>query len=450
MSWQDKYKDKLISVEQAAKVVKSGDMVSFAFRDYPRDILFALAERKDELRGVTIQSVSTEPYPWLQPGIEDSFKVVDYFPIRGFSRDGVWERRIDWAPWIGGLGAEPNRYKAEPSRGKEFLYADVYMLKLTPPNEQGYCSFGCTLFYNPSAVRTAKIVIAEIDPKMIWTYGDYVHVSELDHLVEITPQDFDPYSVSLPLPPADEAEKAAVIGANIASLVRDGDTIEVGTGTASEAVHEFLGSKNDLGLDTEVIYSKTLNLIKSGVITGKNKNVDRGKHRGTCIAVYPWDEDMQGCLAFADHNPTLEMWGSERQLNLARLANVENLVAINNAVSIDLLGQAVIDHLGVLPFSGVGGQLEFAIGAHYGKGSRSITALMSTAKEGAASRIVPQHEFGSVIQLPMVYIDYLITEHGIVNLECKSRRERAEAIISVAAPKFREELMTAAKKLFYP
>ena len=186
-------------------------------------------------------------------------------------------------------------------------------------------------------------------------------------------------------------------------------------------------------------------------LTGKNKTHDTGKVTCANLQLYGYNEPASiSSLAYVKNNPAFLFRDISTQCNVARIASQDNMVAINNILGVDLLGQIVITHLGTTPITGPGGQVDFCIGAHYSKGGRSISMLKSTALDGKASRIVPKFEAGTVIMIPMVYLDYLVTEFGVANLDCKSRRERAEAIISVAHPDFRDELRRAAKEMFYP
>ncbi len=448
MDWKKKYADKVRTPEEAARLVKSGDKVVIAMFLHPVSTCLALAKRREELRGVTILSHWQDEFPWFQPGWEDSFKVQSGFILRP-AREGHREKRFDFVPSLFGLSNGVRQ--REQMRGKIYPDADVFILKVTPPNRNGWCSFGHHVWYSDVAARTAKIVIAEVDPNLVWTYGAHVHVSDLDYLVEGT-HHFEVKGIgqALPTPPADEAETSQVIGCHIAGLIRDGDTLEIGTGTAAEAVMQFLCDKNDLGIDSEMMYVQMINLIKAGNITGKKNNIHPGKYVTTCLFTYPGDPRARVALDYINHNPHFRLYDVSRICNVPRIASVDNMVSINNGLAIDLNGQVVISHLGSRPISGPGGQVEYTIGSHYSKGGRCFLALLSTAKGGTVSRIVPQLDPGTVVLIPNVYVDYLVTEHGIVNLDCKTDRERAEAIISVAHPDFRPELRKAARKMFYP
>ncbi len=453
MKWQDKYKDKMITVKQAAELITSGSHVLLPVMDQPKDIGLEIAKRYKELKNVTLTSHWVEDYPFLHPGkqpeMEKAFLIKDPMPLK-YTREGIRKKIIDWQPTIFGLSDGNRQVCAD--RGRLYHYKDFFFFKLTPPDSDGYCSFGPHPWFSPSACRTAKVKIAEIDPCLPRVYGEYVNLDEIDYLVE-APQAarLRPEDRFVPMPSAEELEIAKVIGANAASLVNDGDTLEIGVGTVAEAVMDFLADKNELGIDTEVIYVHIIDLVKRGVITGRRKNIDAGKVVSSCLQIY--DPDEPGgiqALEFVRENPTFEFRDISTMCNVPRIASQDNMVAINNLLAVDLLGQVVITHIGSTPISGPGGQVEYCIGAHYSRGGRSIATLSSTALEGKVSRIVPKFEAGTVVMIPMVYLDYLVTEHGIVNLDCKSRRERAEALISVAHPDFQPDLRQAAKEMFYP
>jgi 4-hydroxybutyrate CoA-transferase len=453
MKWQDKYRHKLITAKEAAGLVTSGSEVVFPILDQPGDIMTAVAERYNELENVTLTAHWVKDYPFLHPRehpeMTKAFRIKDPMTMRT-TRDGVREKTIDYQPTIFGLS---DGYRQEnPDRGRIYHYKDFFFFKLTPPDENGRCCFGPHCWNNPSVCRTAKVKIAEIDPHLPWVYGEYVNIDDIDYLVEAPEEGQTQGSEILGrTPSAEEFEIAQVIGANAASLVKDGDTLQIGVGEAAEAIRDFLGDKNDLGFDSEVIYNYTIDLVKKGVITGKRKNVDTGIVSAANLQLYGRNEPASiEALEYVRENPTFLFRDISTQCNVARIGSQDNMVAINNLLTIDLLGQGVITHIGATPISGPGGQVDFCIGAHYSRGGRSISMLKSTAVDGTVSRIMTRLEPGTVVLIPNVYIDYLVTEYGIANLDCKSRRERAEALISVAHPDFRDELRQAAKEMFYP
>jgi 4-hydroxybutyrate CoA-transferase len=452
MKWQDKYKDKLITAKQAAGLITSGSDVLFPVSNHPKDIAMELSKRHKELSNVTLTAHWVEDYPFLHPKeypeMAKAFFIKDPMTVRS-TREGVRNKSIDWQPTIFGLS---NGKRQESSdRGRLYHFKDFYIFKITPPNSEGFSSFGPRHWYSPSACRTAKVKIAEIDPGLPWVQGEYINLADVDYLVEMSEKSGGMAAeVVVPIPSQEEFEVAQVIGANAASLVKDGDTLEIGTGTAAEAVMAFLTDKNDLGIDSELTYVQIIDLIKRGVITNQQKNVDTGKVVCSCFWTYPEDPHVPDALKYITDNPAYVFRDISTMCNVPRIASQNNMVAINSILAVDLLGQVVITHLGSTPISGPGGQVEYVIGAHYSEGGRSISMLSSTALGGKVSRVVPKFEPGTAVMLPMVYLDYLVTENGIANLDCKSRRERAEALISVAHPDFQSELRAAAKEMFYP
>ena len=447
VKWQDLYRDKLISVEEAAKLVKSGDTVVFSLSSQPKEICMAIASRMGELRNVNVRaSWSQEHYPWHDEGVQESIQAVEFFGYRHTTRPGLKGRWIDWLPHVPGLMEES--LCLEP-RGQGSNFSDVAYFAVGEPNKAGYFSFGHDVWYVPSMARTAKVAVAVVDPDRIWTYGETIHVSEVDYLVEAPKSEYVP-PAAFPIPPQDEVEVAQVIGSYVVDLIKDGDTLEIGTGTASEAVLDFLGTKNDLGYDTEVLLPQAIDLVKSGVITGKKRNVNRGKVLCSAIQAYMGHPTTMEAIAFVDHNLAFEFRDMAYMTNPVRIASNDNMVAVNSLLRMDLLGQGVATHFGSVPICSPGGLPEYMIGAHYSKGGRTVSTLMSTAQGGSVCRVVPQFEPGTMVTVPMFYIDYLVTEQGVVNLTNKTRRERADAIISVVSPEFQPELKKAARKLFWP
>ena len=451
MRWQDKYKDKLLTAEQAAKLVTSGSQVLFAMMNQPRDIGMELAKRHGELTNVTITSHWVEDYPFLHPAenpeMAKAFCVQDAFPLK-HTRKEVQQHRIDYRPTVFGLSDGVRQL--DENRGRLYHFKDFFFLKVSPPNYAGYCSFGHQTWFSPSACKTAKVVVAEIDPDIPWVYGEYVHMSEIDYLVEPAGEvEAVKGGDHAPATAVEDWELSQVIGVNISSLINDGDTLEIGTGTASEGVISFLEDKNDLGIDSELTFRQLIELKKRGIITDKKKTVDRGKSVCSSFRTYSGaDSEVPEALKYIANNPGFEFKDISYMCNVPRIAQQDNMVAINNALAVDLLGQIVVTHLGASPVGSPGGSLEYSLGAHYSRGGRAIFALQSTALGGKVSRIVPRFDPGAVVAVPMFYMDYLVTEYGVANLDCKNIRERAEALISVAHPDFQDELRKAAKELF--
>ncbi len=438
MDWREHYREKLVTAQQAAAMIKSGQRVvtSLATAE-PQYLINALCDRWQELRDVEIMASNTmKPYPWFDKERSSAFKIHASY-LSGYSRPLYQEKRLAY-----GIGTVYSPTKGrESARLHPMIDADVCLLMVSPPNAQGFCSFGEQLWYSRAWVERSKLAIAEVNPLMIRTGGDnYVHVSQLDYLVE-QPEPTRPFSLTLTVSP-DEQEAAEKIGALVASLVDDGDTIQIGLGSVSMAAGLHLREKNDLGVHSEIITSGMLDLYRRGVITGKNKTIDTGKMVSTGMFLDPEDYE------FVDGNPSVELRNAWYTNSPAVIATSHNQVAINNALSVDFTGQVTAEAFGPQMYTGVAGQLDFVLGAFLSPGGKSITVLPSTARGGTVSRIVPMFPEGQVVSLPRTYVDYIVTEYGIASLAGKSEQARAEALTAIAHPQFREELQAAARHKF--
>jgi len=436
MKWQDTYRDKLITPTQAAGLIKSGQRVLMGLGTLePQYVANALCDRWQELRDVEILTSNTmKPYPWFEKEKSAAFKIHAGY-LSAISRPLYQEKRLEYsintvyspAKWL------------EPGRTAPMMEADVCLLTLSPPNDQGFCSFGEQLWNSREWVKRSRVVIAEVNPLVIRTGGDnYVHVSQIDYFVE-QPEPIPPFRISPVIAP-DEKEAAEEIGALVASLVNDGDTIQIGLGSVSMFTGFHLREKNDLGVHSEILTSSMIDLYKREVITGKRKTLHPEKLVATGVFLEPED------YSFVDNNPVVELRDAFYTNNPAVIAQNRNQVAINNALAVDFTGQVTAEAFGPQMYTGVAGQLDFVLGAYLSPGGRSITVLPSTARGGTVSRIVSLFPEGQIVSLPRTYVDYVVTEYGIACLAGKSEQKRAEALIDIAHPRFREELRTAARK----
>ena len=434
--WQQKYRDKLISAKAAATLVKSGDLVRLHIGKPPIPMLDALAKRRGAVENVTvIQCYPLYNHPiWNEPGYDESFNlIVDY--VGAGCRQGMQKHYVDFMP------VDYPQYAKQTEEGRTNTWEpDVFFGVVSPPDEKGYCSFGNALWYNKDVAKNAKLFIAEVDPTFIRTHGDnWIHVSEIDHLVEET----QAFGMGTPPPPEEERGTLEVIGEFAASLIRDGDTVQMGIGAISESIGYFLMEKNDLGIHSELMTVTHVELVKRGVANGKYKTLHKGKAVAAMIV-------GAADLPFVDNNPAFELYSVLYTNAIPTIAAQNHQVAVNSTLAIDLTGQAAAESIGPQMYSGIGGQMSFMMGAMYAKGGRSIMVLPATAKKGQLSRIVPMLEPGSTLTTPRQYMDFVITEFGIVNLQGKTQRQRAEALISIAHPDFRSELTKQARKLFWP
>ena len=443
MDWKEEFKRKLVTPEEAAREIQSGDIIRLGWViSCPHTLCQALGKRKDELEGVTIiNSTVVIPQPWHEPGYEKAFRLVDTF-ISAVVRPLFEQKKIDF------LGLDTILQQRQYTDRRRQGHRQVYMRQFSPPDEHGYCSFGEAIWYGADAVRNSDLVIAEIVPGLIRTYGDnHVHVSEIDKFVEAAP--------SFKHDPADakragmvagsdrEIEIASVIGATVANeLIRDGDVVQIGAGVVSAAIAGFLQDKHDLGFHSEIMPGGIVDLVKEGVITGRTKKVHPGKVVATCCMGMTDEE-----LGYVNNNPMFELYGVTHTNDPRVISANDNVVSINNTLAVDLSGQVASDSLGPLPYSGVGGQLDFVLGAMMSRGGRSVIVLPATAKGDTISRITPMLTLGQGVSVPRGWVDYVVTEYGVASLFGKSLRERAEELISVAHPDFRVELRKTAEEL---
>ncbi|MDO8491046.1 MAG: acetyl-CoA hydrolase/transferase C-terminal domain-containing protein [Dehalococcoidia bacterium] len=439
MDWQDEYKSKLITAAEAAAMIKSGDKVLIPPVSDPPALSFALAARKNDLRNVeiTMGGVPAHDAGWYNHGDEASFPLNVYF-TGNLTRRMLDAKRADFVPFTYSVMGKPLR-EMRPDRKQWDWFLQVF----SPPDKYGYCTYGNQIWWRKSMKGACKKIIGEIDANQIRTYGEnYIHISEIDYFVENTQPRPEPV---LPLEIFDHSQPIADY---VSTLVNDGDTLQMGTGTATDAMM-LLGAfdnKHDLGVHTEVTTHGMIDLVKKGVITGKRKTINTGKVTATCF----WPEP--GALDYVDMNPMFELYDVSYTNNPRVIASYDNMVSINTVLTIDLSGQIVNDSIGPRMWSAPGGQLDFCLGATYSKGGRYIAVLPSTVevKGQRKSRIVPQLDSGSYVMIPRVLTDIVVTEFGIARLLNKSYRERANELIAIAHPDFRAELKKAAQKLHYP
>lgn len=431
MDWRKEFEQKLLPAEEAVRVVKSGDRVVFNTMpgSEPKALGLALAARREELRGVELfVPRPIRDFGWYDPGWEESFSLV-LSNVRRLGRSTLDERRCDYAPSVHFCPEE------EPTR------IDVLFTEVSTPDENGFCSFGHGRWNKRELMRMARTSVAQINSQLIRTYGDnFVHVSEIDCLVPD-----DPRPVREPESP-EITDTVKSIAGYVSGLVNDGDTVEVGGGGTTEALPMagIFEGRHDLGIHSEFIAYGMIQMVKEGLFTGKFKTLHQGKAVATSCGGTPAD------LKFVNQNPLFELYSSRYTHNVGTIAAHDNMVAINNALAIDLTGQVTGESIGPRIWSGPGGQPNFAIGALSSRGGRSITVLPSTAAGGSVSRIVPVFEAGTVVTLPRTVADIVVTEYGIARLRGRTVRERARELIAIAHPDFRAELRKEAQRLFWP
>jgi 4-hydroxybutyrate CoA-transferase len=398
----------------------------------------AIAARLGELQNVNVY-VPTPGYDfgWYDPGWDESFKITCSFPL-GINEQMVKERRCDVA--FGSLFPFDLQYF------KEGL--DVLLTEISTPDEKGFCSFGASLWNKKRQVQEARLVIAEVNDKLIRTYGEnYVHVSDIDYFVEHQSQGATMGSGSL----LGKKEKKEVdegikqIAKNVGSLIKDGDCLQIGVGRCTERLVQLgiIDNRNDIGYQSEATVPGVIRRVREGIITGKYKTVKPGKAVITSVG-----GDTREEMQWVNMNPLFELVDVDYLEDIRTIASIDNMVCINQTLIVDLFGQSSAEGIGPELYSGAGGQVPFQIGALLSKGGRAITVVPSTASNDTISRIVPLLPQGTNVTIHKNLSDRVITEYGIAELRGRSQRQKAEALINVSHPKFRDELKAAAKKMF--
>ncbi|MBP2652735.1 MAG: Butanoate coenzyme A-transferase [Firmicutes bacterium] len=424
-NWRNHYRDRLVSAEQALSSVKSGDRVVIGHAcGEPSALVEALVARAPELSDVEIvHMVAMGPAKYTQPGMEKSFRHNAFF-VGASTRKAVEEKRGDYTPCF--FSEVPRLFK------NKVLPVDVVLLQVTPPDKDGFCSYGVSVDYTMSAAQEARIVIAQMNSFLPRTGGAKIALDEFSYIVEN-----DEPLIELKPPQVGEVEKK--IGENVASLIPDGATMQLGIGAIPDAVLLFLKEKRDLGIHSEMFSDGVVFLAEAGVITNRKKTINPGKFTATFLM------GTRKLYDFVDNNPDVELYPVDYVNDPYIIGQHEKMMSINSALQVDLMGQVNAEMIGIKQFSGIGGQVDFVRGASRSCGGKSIIALPSTAAGGKISRIACELDLGSAVSTSRNDIHYVVTEYGIAELRGKSLRERARALIAVSHPEFREILIAEAK-----
>ena len=491
MGWKEHYKKNAVSADEAVRLVKSGDVVRLGGLGWPQPkvLIDALGARREQLQNVEVRGYAPTHDPgWLQEGWESSIRLRTETFLGSSARPALDEGIIDYSPVL-----FSQTLRGDGQADDASFSADVMMVVVSPPNENGFCSFGSSLWEKRVQSEAAGTVLAQVDDNQVRTYGsNYVHATQIDKFVHHTPPILsleesqalvqavdDPEARALltgmvPLIPhwdraellpmflesdldkllrysrmqawSDPPDETRKIVGYVSELMRDGDTLQIGTGTTSAylAVLGAFDGRKDLGWHSEIGARGIINLIEKGVVTGARKTVNPG--RALFTSLHPLGPEE---LSFAIDNPIIELRDVSYVNDIRTIAAHDSMVSINNAMSVDLSGQINSESIGHRIYNGTGGQPEFHIGAVLSEGGRAITLLYSTAQDGKTSRIVPALAEGSGVTVPRTFADIVVTEYGIARLRGKSFRERAQELISVAHPDFRPELKRAANQLYY-
>ena len=432
MTWMKTYKSHVTTAEEAVKAVKSGDHIFLTGNcSVPQKLMGALVAQARQLENVEIyHALTIGSSDYVAPEMEGHIRANALF-IGPNVRRAVQEGRADFTPVL--LSEFTLLFK----RG--ILPIDAAFVHLSPPDEHGFCSYGIETGLTKTTAEAAKIIIAEVNENMPRCLGDsFIHVSRLNSIVPV-----DYPLLELPMTEGELSDVHVKIGEHIAELIPDGATMQMGIGAIPDAVLNFLGHKRDLGIHTELFSDSVIDLVEDGVITNARKTLHPGKITAGFMLgtkrLYQWAHD----------NPLIELHRTEYVNDPFVIAQNYRQVAINSALEVDLTGQVCADSIGPKLYSGAGGQLDFIYGASRSEGGVPVIALPATAKDGALSRIVPMLKQGAGVVTTRYHVHYIVTEYGVASLYGKTIRQRAQELINIAAPQFREELTRAAKELSY-
>lgn len=435
------YKSKIITVEKALELVQSDyQIVTGLGSSEGKAFLKELHTIADRVTNVTVNNcLPMDNYEFfVNPEYKKSFGVDGWF----------YSPTLRKAHKNGNISFIPNNLHFAASKRFDHIHVNIYVGNGTYPDEHGFISLSLGNVYEKAAIDAADIVIIECNKKCPRTFGDVeIHVNDIDYIIET---DYD-----IPeIPDAEPNEKDLAIGKYIAEYINDGDCIQLGIGGIPNAVAKSLYGKKNLGIHTEMLTSEMVKLAKAGVINGKCKQI----HKGKMVAAFAMG--TREMYDYMNDNPSICIMNGAYVNDPYTIAQNDNQVSINTSLEVDVTGQCCSESLGSIQFSGTGGQSDTAIGAQMSKNGRSFIALYSTAmvknpatgEREEVSKIVCQLKAGAAVSLSRNDIHYLVTEYGIVNLKGTTIRERVEKIISIAHPKFRDELYQEAVKLgiIYP
>jgi len=429
------YQSKIVSAEEAVRKIQSGQRVFLTGNcSTPQTVLAALVKHAPNLKDVEIcQALSVGPADYVSPEMEGHMRVNTMF-ISANIRKAVQEGRADFTPVL--LSEFPLLFK------NNHLPVDVALVHLSPPDEHGFLSFGIENGLTKSAAESARTIIAEVNQQMPRTLGDsFIHLSRLNYIVPVNYQ-----LAEMMMGGEGPDEVTEKIAGFIAELIPDGATMQMGIGAIPDAVLKYLYNKRDLGVHSELFSDGVIDLVDAGVMTNARKTLHTGKIVAGFIIgshrLYNWVDD----------NPLIELHPTEYINDPYVIAQNDRMVAINSAIEVDLTGQVCADSIGPKLYSGVGGQLDFIYGASRSKGGVPVIALPSTTtlRDGTLiSRIVTMLKRGAGVVTSRNHVRYIVTEYGVADLYGKSIRRRAESLIGIAHPQFRDEMKREAIELRY-
>ena len=430
MSWSTNFRDKVTNAQRAVESVRSGNRIWVQPGcATPLPLVEALLERAPVLRNVEIAHMLTlGKADYTLPRYEGIFRHNGLF-LGENVRPAVAAGRADYTPIC--------LSEIEKLLCSGQLPIDVAFLQTSPPDNSGYMSLGASIDCTLTAAQCARHVIVEVNQNMPRALGDaFIHISKVSAIVETS-------RPLLELPQIASTEVQHRIARNVAQLIPDGATLQVGIGGIPNAVLEALHDRKHLAIHSEMCPDGVVRLIEAGVITGERKTL----HKGKIVAGFVLG--TRQIFDFIDNNPMFEFHPTQYTNDPFIIAQNDNMIAINSAIQVDLTGQVCADSIGATPYSGFGGQLDFVRGAARSKGGKPVIALPSTAKNGTVSRIAAVLDAGAGVVTSRADVHYVVTEHGIAYLWGKTLHQRAEALIAVADPKFRDELYQFAERTHY-
>ena len=425
--YQQMYRDKLVTVDEALRYIRTGDVIGTSqCANEPTVFLDALPSLAGKVQCKLFAPMCFMPHDcWTDEAFMASFRTDVTFLMS--STRAARDRGL--------LGYYPGDLHNGPNRWIDSHGCTVFLTAATPMDKHGYLHIPLCLIHERAFLEQADRIIVQVNPNLPVTYGDTeLHIRDVTCLVEAaTPL---PY-----LPEHEPTEKEKVIGQYVASLVHDGDCIQLGIGGIPDAAAHALMDKHDLGVHSEMLTNSMVDLVEAGVVTGRRKTLHPGKMIGTFAF------GSQRLYDMLDHNPSVRIMRGDYVNDPWVIAKNDNFVSINSAISIDLTGQVCSESLGPRQYSGSGGQVDMAIGAAHAKNGLNIIALESTKKNGTISSVTPSLTAGSVVTLSRNQVDYVITEYGIARMRGMSVRDRVNNLIAVAHPDFRAELRREADRL---
>jgi len=408
-----------MTADEAVKLIESGNRVLIQGGSAtPQTLIRAMVARAPELRGVKIVHLHTEgECGYVAPELRDSFHTSAFF-IGGNVRKMVGDT-VDYIPIF--LSDIPSLFR------QGYMDLDVVLVNVSPPDKHGFCSLGVSVDIVISGIEQGKKVIAQINPKMPRTFGDaIVHIKNFDACVEV---DEEIYEMKFVAP----SEEEQAIGKNIAGIIDDGATLQMGIGGIPNAVLTYLHNHKNLGIHTEMFSEGIVDLVKKGIVNGSKKKVNPYK------IVSGFAMGTRRLYDFMDDNPEIEMLDIAYVNDTSIIRQNPKVTAINSAIEIDITGQVCADSIGTRMFSGVGGQMDFMRGAALSKGGKPIIAVNSITQKGV-SKIVPMLKHGAGVVTTRAHARFVATEYGVAELFGRSLKERAISLRDIAHPDHREAL----------